>query len=440
MTERRLRRWTLARAVGWSRMSDNVYRKAALDRLASPEKLHTLMRVTDAKAWLALIAASLLVTTAVAWGVQGRIPVKLSASGLLVQSGGLAEVVAVGSGQVTALEVDVGDTVERGAPIAIVATPELKARIAGLEQRAKELKLNYQRSQALGGRDLGLRTRMAAEARRNIESAIVANQARSLELEERLSKQTLLLEQGLITADRVEATRDALRSVKLGMETLRAELGRLAVENFSAERATQAALMAARLEMQDTEQQIQLLKERLRAESVVVSSHDGRVVEVRVNVGDLLVPGAPLVSLERLGKQGKLEALLYVDSRQGKLLQPGMDVQLAPSIVRKERDGVLLAKVKSVENFPSSRQGMLRVLNNEQLVTTLLQETGGAPLAVRTELLRSAHTPSGYRWSSDTGPNLTLTSGTRCDGWVVTRSERPIALLFPSLDLDRLWR
>ncbi len=422
------------------RVNDNLYRKAALDRLASPEKLHTLMRVTDAKSWLALVAAGLLLAAAVAWGILGRIPVKLSASGLLVHSGGLADVVAMGAGQVTALEVGVGDLIERGEPVALVAAPELQAQLTGLRQRARDLKLNYQRSQALGTRDLDLRSRVANEARHNIEAAILANQARSSELEARLAKETRLLEQGLITSDHTEATRDTLRSVKLSMETLRAEQGRLAVENFSAERATQAALMAARVEMQATEQQIRLIEQRLEAESVVRSPHDGRVVEVRVNVGDLLVPGTPLVSLERLGKHGKLEALLYVDSRQGKLLEAGMDVQLAPSVVRKERDGVLLAKVKSVEGFPSSRQGMLRVLNNQELVASLLQETGGAPLAVRAELVRADRTPTGYRWSSDAGPDLTLSSGTRCEAWVITRSERPIALLFPALDPDRLWR
>lgn len=421
-------------------MNDHVYRKAALARLASPEQLHTLMRVTDPKAWLALVGASLLLATAVGWGVLGSIPVKLSASGLLVYSGGLAEVVAIGTGQVVALEVDVGDTVQRGDPVALIAAPELEAQISSLEQRMRELEINYRRSQALGGRDLDLRARVASEARRNISAAILANQARASELEQRLSKETLLLEQGLITALGVEATRDTLRSVRLSMETLRAEQGRLAVENFSAERATQAALMAARIEMQDTKQRIELLEERLRNESMVTSSHDGRVVEVRVNAGDLLVPGTPLVSLERLGEQGTLQALLYVDSRKGKLLQPGMDVQIAPSIVRKERDGVLLAKVKTVEGFPSSRQGMLRVLHNEQLVATLLQETGGAPLALKAELVRAEDTPTGYRWSSDTGPDLALSSGTRCDAWVITRSERPIVLLFPSLDLDLSWR
>jgi HlyD family secretion protein len=137
------------------------------------------------------------------------------------------------------------------------------------------------------------------------------------------------------------------------------------------------------------------------------------------------------LSLELTGNKATIEALLYVDSRQGKTVKPGMDVQLAPSIVKKERYGLMLGRVRTVETFSSSRQGMMRVLHNEQLVDAFLQETNGTPIAVRAELLPQSDTPSGYRWSSGKGPDLTLTSGTRTAGWVTTRTQRPIALVFP---------
>jgi HlyD family secretion protein len=111
-----------------------------------------------------------------------------------------------------------------------------------------------------------------------------------------------------------------------------------------------------------------------------------------------------------------------------------MEVQLAPSVARKERFGVLIGKVRAIETFPSTRQGMMRVLHNEQLVESFLMETSGTPIAVRAELAKSSETPSGYRWSSGTGPDLSLSSGTRCEAFVTTRSQRPIALVFPSLD------
>jgi HlyD family secretion protein len=128
--------------------------------------------------------------------------------------------------------------------------------------------------------------------------------------------------------------------------------------------------------------------------------------------------------------------LLYVDSRQGKLIEPGMEVQIVPSVIRKERDGVLIGRVRRVEAFPSTRQGMMRVLHNEQLVDSFLVETRGTPIALRAELIQD-DTPSGYRWSSGTGPEVVLTSGTRTTAHVTTKSQRPIALVFPALDFRR---
>jgi len=150
-------------------------------------------------------------------------------------------------------------------------------------------------------------------------------------------------------------------------------------------------------------------------------------------VGDLLEPGEVLVSLERSDGGGGLEVLLYVDSLEGKRVTPGMEVQIEPSVTHKERHGFLLGKVKAVESYPSTRQGMLRVLKNEALVSAFLAETSGTPIAVRAELVRDASTPTGYRWSSLSGPELMLSSGTRCLGYVTTSRQRPIALVSPAL-------
>ena len=188
------------------------------------------------------------------------------------------------------------------------------------------------------------------------------------------------------------------------------------------------------MQIQETERQIHQLEERFTQNSHVVSTHAGRVIEVRSMVGDVLVPGQPIISLELTGEHQSLEALLYVDSRQGKALRPGMQVQLVPSVVRRERHGVLLGKVRVVESFPSTRRGMMRVLHNEQLVDAFLSETANTPIAVRAELEFDNKTPTGFRWSSGTGPDLTLTSGTRCAAYVTTRSQRPIGLVFPALD------
>src|SRR5215213_4649350 len=94
--------------------SDKLFRKAALDRLSSPEQLHTLMRVTNAKGWLALVGCALVIATGITWGVLGRVQTKVGASGILLGGGGLSEILADGDGELTAIEVKAGDLVKKG--------------------------------------------------------------------------------------------------------------------------------------------------------------------------------------------------------------------------------------------------------------------------------------------------------------------------------------
>jgi HlyD family secretion protein len=414
--------------------ANRVFRQAVLDRLASPEQLHTLMQVTDAKGWLSLLGCGVLLATAVVWGVLGHIPTKVEASGILIHSGGLADVVAVGEGQIASLEVEVGDYVNKGQIIAEVAQPELNEQLKQAKSRLEQLKENYQRAKRAGGQDVSLRMQATSQQRKSIEDAVKAAETRTHELQERLDTQTKLYEKGLITKETLETTRGTLTSSQISAQSMQADMQRLTVDNFSAQRANEIALMSETMQQQEAERQIQLLEEKLKQNSHVVSTRQGRVIEVRATIGDVIGPGQPIVSVELMGERARLEALLYVDSRQGKLLKPGMEVQVVPSVVRKERHGVLLGRVRLVESFPSTRHGMMQVLHNDQLVDAFLAETAGTPIAVRAELTLNPKTPSGYRWSSGTGPDITLTSGTRCAANVTTRTQRPIGLVFPALD------
>jgi HlyD family secretion protein len=414
-----------------------VFRQAVLDRLASPEQLNTLMQVTDVQGWLGLLGCAVLIGTAVVWGFVGRVPTKVEASGILLYSGGLGDVVSLGQGQITVLPVEVGDVVSKGQVIAEIAQPALAEKIKATRARLEELKAAYERSKAQGGRDVSLRMQASAEERKNLAAAAGAADERTRELRDRLDSQQRLLDKGLLTKDAVEATREALRSSELASQSMLSNQQRLVVDNFSAERANEVALTGQGMQVQETQRQIELLEDDFRQNSHVLSTYAGRVIEVRAMVGDVVEPGKPLASVELTGDKASIEALLYVDSRQGKTLRPGMEVQLAPSIVKKERHGLVIGHVRSVESFPSTRQGMMRVLHNEQLVDAFISATDGTPIGVRADLAPDPATPSGYRWSSGRGPDVELTSGTRCTGWVTTRTQRPVELVFPGLGFGK---
>jgi HlyD family secretion protein len=126
-----------------------------------------------------------------------------------------------------------------------------------------------------------------------------------------------------------------------------------------------------------------------------------------------------------------LEAVLYISPYEGKKIRPEMEVNIALSTVKQEEFGVLLGRVKSVAEFPSTYQGMMRVLSNDQLVKTL--SAGGAPIEVHADLIPDSTTINGYRWSSGDGPPNKIYSGTLCSAKVTIREQAPISLVIPYL-------
>jgi hypothetical protein len=64
-------------------MQRRIFRKSALDRLASPEQLDQLIQITDLRGWLALVALSVLVAVALIWGVAGEILITVDGTGIL---------------------------------------------------------------------------------------------------------------------------------------------------------------------------------------------------------------------------------------------------------------------------------------------------------------------------------------------------------------------
>ena len=83
--------------------SNSIFRQVALERLSSPEQLDQIVQVTNPKSWLALLAIGALLVTAVTWGIIGRIPVEVSGSAILLNSGGVNNIISVQTGQIATL-------------------------------------------------------------------------------------------------------------------------------------------------------------------------------------------------------------------------------------------------------------------------------------------------------------------------------------------------
>jgi HlyD family secretion protein len=89
------------------------------------------------------------------------------------------------------------------------------------------------------------------------------------------------------------------------------------------------------------------------------------------------------------------------------------------------------AFVSAVADYPSTDQGLMRVLGNDKLVQHL--SGTAAPIQVVASLASSATNASHYQWSTRTGPPFALQSGTACTASITLSEQWPIGLLIPAL-------
>ncbi len=62
----------------------NIFRKEALERLSSPERLDQLMQIVTPRSWLPLAALGGLLACGLVWSFLGRIPVTTTGRGVIV--------------------------------------------------------------------------------------------------------------------------------------------------------------------------------------------------------------------------------------------------------------------------------------------------------------------------------------------------------------------
>lgn len=105
-----------------------LYRKSALEKISSPEQLDKALTVTSPMSWIALVAITLILIVTINWSINEKIPVTVTATGIVASPVSTNAVFAPETGRVTAVLVNRGSWIEIGDPIAyyIIGSGEVK--------------------------------------------------------------------------------------------------------------------------------------------------------------------------------------------------------------------------------------------------------------------------------------------------------------------------
>jgi len=186
--------------------------------------------------------------------------------------------------------------------------------------------------------------------------------------------------------------------------------------------------------IEEVRRQIAQLEKELEDKSTITSEYNGRVLEVNVVPGQLISNGTRLGAIEIQEEDQQLVSLVYFADKDGKQIKEGMQVQVTPSLVKRERYGGIVGTVTKVSPFPVTLNEMKTIIGSENIAKSLGDSLNGkAPIQVFATLETDPNTFSGYKWSSSDGPALKLSSGTTTEVRVKVGEVAPISYVIPML-------
>ncbi len=409
-------------------MNTQIFRQVSLERLASPEQLDQLLRVTSPKRWAGLLGIFLLLATIAIWGFVGSIATTASGQGVIVRSGGVMNVVSRGSGLILNVSVKPGDQIQANQVVAKISQPLLVEKMKAVNEVLAEVQREGERALRMHRDGAKLQLEALQRDRANDQRQIGEFQEQAKLTTEDIAVEEQLLAKGLVTKQQTIAVKQKLISIQGQIATLRARATQLDAQAFAAQAVPIQEGADVQSRTSAIERELAGMEKQLNMAENVVSPYGGEVLELKVDAGGTVAEGQPILSIQP--DVHHLELLAYLPSLQAKDIKNGMEVQISPSTIKREEFGFMKGRVLYVSDYPATSAAMMRDFQNETLVASLTQSGPVTEILVDLEL--DGNAPSGFRWSASKGPPVVISGGTICTVDIVTRRQKPVTLVLPS--------
>lgn len=412
-------------------MPAGFFRKSALEKLSTPEKLDQLIKVTSRNGWIALLTIAIALSTAIAWSIFGIVKTKLDVIGV-IQGGEVHQVVSTAQGQLIDLKVSVGDVVAKGGIIAILRQPKLDHQIKDAKAILSNRKYEMKKIRSYGYEGSKLQEKFIKQTLTSIQGEIEAQIKRLSFLQNQLHAEKSLLTQGLVTNSQVAKTEQQIETSKNTIKRLKGQMTKTLKQKHNVNFNLEQKITIQKQRISEAKRNLKFLQERYDHHKNIRSSYDGEVVEILIERGRMVAAGTPLFRVESQNNINptKLTAVLYIPSKDGKKIKNGMNALISPSTVQPQEFGFIKGEITYVSEFPVTHQGMLTSVNNDQLAKGLLAM--GPLFEVHVSFEKDPDAFSGFQWTSANGPDVHIKDGTSCLGKITIKEERPITLVVPA--------
>ncbi|HUP22351.1 MAG TPA: NHLP bacteriocin system secretion protein [Thermoanaerobaculia bacterium] len=368
----------------------HLLRKAAIEKMQSPEQLDMAMRVTSPVSWLALTTLGVLISTAVVYSVVATMPVRVDGQGIILRGGVAPKIQVLAAGVVRTIEVEVGDVVEKDQVVAYLDLADLQSQIQQAQDAVRDLeRQESNRRGGLGNVMGGYRAEIA-----NLQA-------------QKVNKQKLL-QQGLARQQDVLAIDRQIQQVRTQM--FQAQQQDTGVSN----------------QLDERRRSLQQLQDKMENGAVIRSNYRGRVAAIVKLPGQVVQASEALINLEEA--DAPFEVTLFVPFAEGKKIHPSMEVRISPDTVKREEFGFMLGSVQAVSPQPVTYDEVVAKLGRD-LAQKYVKDT---PFEVRV-IPTIDETTGRFRWTSGDGPPSEVSASTGVTAQIIVDYKKPISYVIPTI-------
>ncbi len=423
----------------------------------------------------------------VVWAIKGKIPNPVQGRAIILIPRSIIAIQPLEGGRVLSLKVKKGDLVKKGELLATMDFPEQEVALENKKKRLADLQSqNNQISKIQNNRSQSNQDSIKEKQQANlqqIESLKVqiianANQRKAyqehlkylynfskstdkrLEAYNHLAKEGVVPEIGIqtyffqanqqtvnnsineiqVSLSRLKGIDDSLKAQIRGIqalnEGLRTENSSVALGDTVSD-ATRFNLIA------DQKRDIKLTEAHIHSSSKVLSHYDGKVEEISVNPGEVVLPGSDLGKISVLNPKAIANVIALFKVGDAKRLNSDMRLEVVPDLYDRARYGGIEANVVEIDQQPVSEPELTNLVGNKLLAFKLLlgrdEDNPDKPRAVNDNVIKVSlrlepdkHNSSGYKWTTGKGPPQKITDGTTSDVLAVLEERSLISYIKPA--------
>ncbi len=408
-----------------------IFREKALKHASTTNQLDQLVSIVPARSWVILLVLLALMIALVVWGFLGRIPFRVSGEGLLLAKNGsvYAAVAVAEPGRIKEILVKPSMFVKKGQLLAVLQESELENQVHTSQVHLQELEKRHQDLSELFESQIAQRTANIKAKNASLEKGLAAEVKSLQELKELFKMVEQAYKRQLEPKRFLTDTASNYYAQQAKVESMRQTIveNNISLSHFIDQKQEQLRDLDFRI--RDKRHELNQLVNRLTLSERVISPVAGVITAISKNIGDLVKKGEAVARIANVGIG--LDAIIFLSSKDGKKVKPGMSALVSPANVKKEEYGSMRAMVSTVSDYPVTQEAMMAILHNKKLVDELSKNS--APIAVRVQLQDDKETVSGFSWSSSQGPDEKITPGTAVVARITVNEKPPLRVVIPLL-------